>query len=78
MENSCCVSEAHLARVTAGRARHAGPTACLDSTSLPWPQFTLALTNTNPRKMRRLWGPCLGSGKVPVSAYLSRGSGVVE
>lgn len=51
MENSCCVSEAHLARVTASRARHAGPAACLDSTFLPWPEFALALTNARPGKV---------------------------
>lgn len=53
MENSCCVSEAHLARVTASRAGHAGPTACLDSTFLPWPEFSLALTITHPGKVGR-------------------------
>lgn len=72
MENSCCVSEAHLARVTASRARHAGPAACLDSTFLPWPESALAHTNAHPGKVDRDVGSshrlrrasCFRSGRV--------------
>lgn len=78
MENSCCVSEAHLARVTAGQARHTGPTACLDSTFLPWPEFTQPLPPLILGKWGGVWGPSLGSGKLPVSLYLSRSLGVGE
>lgn len=68
MENSCCVSEAHLARVTASRARRAGPTVCLDSTFLPWPEFALAFTNTHPGRVSRGVGTHLGSGKLCLRA----------
>lgn len=67
MENSCCVSEAHLARVTDSRSRHVGPAACLDSIFLPWPELTLALTNAHHGKVEKGVGSLPRLRKAPVS-----------